>query len=78
MVAEPWRMAYFVIASRRGEPVRNTRLQRASAADLAMRLAEEGCDDVAIMDGSGARLTILEFRRKYLPDLVGPQLGPPR
>lgn len=69
------RMAYVITASRRGEPVRNTRMQRASAAVLAMRLADEGCDDIVIMDGTGVRLSIVEFRHKYLSGRSGPWRG---
>ena len=65
-------MAYVVIASRGGrEPVRYTRLQRVSAAVLAMKLTEEGCDNVAIMEGLGARLNIVEFRPSTCPSLSG-------
>ena len=66
------RMAYVVTASKRGEPIRNTRLQSASAAVLAMKLDEEGCDDIVLMDGTGARMSIKEFRRKYLTGRDGP------
>ena len=64
---------FVVSAWRKGEPVRDRRVQKASAAVLAMRLVGEGCTEVTITDEKGAPLDIEAFRRKHLPPLNGPR-----
>ena len=68
---------FVVSAWRKGHPVRDRRLQEASAAILAMRRVSEGCTEVTITDEDGAPLDIEALRRKHLPPLGGLELGPP-
>ena len=68
-------MFVIVAASKAGEAIRATRLREASAAVLAMKLASEGCTDVAIMDRKGARMSLGQFQRKHLRSRHGFELG---
>lgn len=60
---------FIITASRRGQPFRATRLQRASAAVLAIRLIEDGCTDVGITDETGTKMNLRDFRQQHLPGL---------
>lgn len=68
-------MAYLITALARGKLVRERRTQTASAAVLAMKLAEEGGLEVTIQDERGQSLDIEAFRRRYLPPLGSPRAG---
>ena len=60
-------MPYTITASQRGEPLHASRLQKASAAVLAMKWTEEGCTDVVILDEAGLRLSLKQFHSKHMP-----------
>lgn len=71
-------MSFVILGSRNGEQFRAARLQPESAIVLAMRLADEGYEDVAIVDRDGAQLSALEFRRRHIQDRPGPDRDPRR